>query len=168
IDWIGYFTAYITPRPSDPEQPRRQRAYLEALKTLPCLEVIPGHFLEVEKSGILLSSQNTNVVKFKTFEEKGSDVNLACRLVLHGARGAFDQAIVVTNDGDLREPIKIVVHELGLPVHIISPDVTINGTLRNVATSASSLDTRMLRHCLFPPTLVNADGVAISRPPTWA
>ena len=48
IDWIGYFTAYVRPRSSDPDQPIRQRAYIEALKTIPCLEVVAGQFLEVE------------------------------------------------------------------------------------------------------------------------
>ena len=82
IDWIGYFTAYVSPTPTDPDQPARQRAYLKALKTLPCLEIIPGQFLSVKKMGILVGSPTQQVVQFKTFEEKGSDVNLACRLVL--------------------------------------------------------------------------------------
>jgi hypothetical protein len=35
IDWIGYFTAYVRPKLDDPEQANRQRAYLEAIKTIP-------------------------------------------------------------------------------------------------------------------------------------
>ena len=31
IDWIGYFTAYVRPRPSDPDQPIRQSQVLEVL-----------------------------------------------------------------------------------------------------------------------------------------
>jgi hypothetical protein len=76
IDWIGYFTAYVTPRTTDPDQSARQRAYIEALKTIPCLEVVAGQFLEVEKNGVPFGSSSSKVVRFRTFEEKWSDVTL--------------------------------------------------------------------------------------------
>jgi len=168
IDWIGYFTAYVTPGPNDPHQPSRQRAYLEALKTIPCLEVIAGQFLQVEKNGIPVGAASNQVIRFTTFEEKGSDVNLACRLVLDGARGSFSEALVITNDGDLQEPIRIVTRDLQLPVTVISPDITVNGTVRNVATSATPLDVKLLKRCLFPDQLVSSNGVPISKPARWA
>lgn len=168
IDWIGYFTAYVKPRPSDPDQPNRQRAYLEAIKTIRCLEVIAGQFLEVEKSGVPLGGPPNQTVRFKTFEEKGSDVNIACRLVLDGARGSFSQALVITNDGDLREPIRIVTQDLNVPVILVSPDLTVNGTIRNVATAAVPLDIKLLKHCLFPNQLMNANGIPISKPKAWS
>jgi hypothetical protein len=168
IDWIGYFTAYIRPSPNDPDQPVRQRAYIEAIKTIPCLEVIAGQFLEVEKSGVPIGAPPNHIVRFKTFEEKGSDVNLACRLVLDGARGSFSEALVITNDGDLQEPIRVVTQDLRLPVRVISPDLTVNGTIRKVATSAAPLDVKLLKRCLFPAQLVNADGVPISKPAAWS
>jgi hypothetical protein len=45
---IKYFTALVTARPGDPDQPNRQQIYLRALKTIPRLEIIYGHFLEHE------------------------------------------------------------------------------------------------------------------------
>jgi len=167
IDWIGYFTAYVRPRPSDPDQPKRQRAYLEALKTIPCLEIVPGQFLEVQKRGVPIAGPPNTVVTFRTFEEKGSDVNLACRLVFDGARSRFSQALVFTYYGDLREPIRLVAQDLHLPVAVISPDLTVNGTLRKVATSAQPLDVTCLKRCLFPDNLANASGVPISKPSSW-
>jgi hypothetical protein len=167
IDWIGYFTAYVSPTPTDPDQPARQRAYLEALKTLPCLEVIPGQFLSVKKKGIPVGSPTQQIVEFRTFEEKGSDVNLACRLVLDGATGKFTEALVITNDGDLAEPIRVVTQDLHLPVTLCSPDLTVNGTLRKVATTAGPLDLTLLKKCLFPDQMVSATGIPISKPATW-
>lgn len=168
IDWIGYFTAYVRPRPNDPDQPNRQRAYLEALKTISCLEIIPGQFLEVQKRGVPIGSPSNQFVAFKTFEEKGSDVNLACRLVFDGAREVFSQAFVITNDGDLQEPIRLVANDLRLPVIVVSPDLTVNGTLRKVATSARPLDISCLKRCLFPDQLTNSKGLPISKPAAWS
>jgi hypothetical protein len=45
---IKYFTATVSARPHDPDQPTRQQTYLRALRTLPNLEIIYGHFLAHE------------------------------------------------------------------------------------------------------------------------
>jgi len=42
---IKYFTALVNARPQDPDQPIRQQMYLRALKTIPNLEIVLGHFL---------------------------------------------------------------------------------------------------------------------------
>jgi len=42
---IKYFTARITARPGDPDQPVRQDTYLRALRTVPNLSIHFGHFL---------------------------------------------------------------------------------------------------------------------------
>lgn len=167
IDWIGYFTAYVRPAPNDPFQHERQRAYLEALKTIPCLEIIPGNFLSVRKWGIPVGANPAVPIEFTAFEEKGSDVNLACRIVLNAAQGPFSKAVVITNDGDLREPIRIVAHDLKLPVTVISPDTNVNGSLRSVASASKPLDTKLVRKCLFPDQLTNSDGVIITKPASW-
>jgi hypothetical protein len=45
---IKYFTAKVSARPNDPQQPARQQAYLRALETLPTVSVIYGHYLSHE------------------------------------------------------------------------------------------------------------------------
>src|SRR6266446_9796340 len=45
INRIRYFTAFVTPRPSDPQQRVRQEIYLRALRTIPNLTIHTGHFL---------------------------------------------------------------------------------------------------------------------------
>ncbi len=44
IQCIKYFTAHVSARPNDPAQPTRQDTYLRALRTIPNLEIIFGHF----------------------------------------------------------------------------------------------------------------------------
>jgi hypothetical protein len=41
---IKYFTAKVNARPHDPQQPMRQQVYLRALRTLPDVTIVFGHF----------------------------------------------------------------------------------------------------------------------------
>lgn len=167
IEWIGYFTAFVKLNPLDPDQHARQRAYIEALRTIPCLEVVKGNFQKAVKVGVPRGSARATPMAFSTFEEKGSDVNLASRLVWDGARGAFDDALVLSNDSDLREAVRIVTQECGKSIHVVSPDLGVNNALKDVATTAVALDIAHLEHCQFPDTLTNAAGILISRPAAW-
>src|SRR5579862_4768981 len=45
INRIRYFTALVSARPADPQQPARQQTYLRALQTLPDLTIHYGEFL---------------------------------------------------------------------------------------------------------------------------
>ena len=80
---IKYFTALVNARPQDPDQPVRQQMYLRALKTIPNLEIIKGHFLTHPVKLPLVNpipGQNSYAEVIKT-EEKGSDVNIATHLL---------------------------------------------------------------------------------------
>ena len=45
INRIRYFTAIVSARPGDPQQPQRQQAYLRALQTIPGLTIHRGRYL---------------------------------------------------------------------------------------------------------------------------
>ncbi len=106
INRIKYYTAHVTGRPSDPDEPTRQQTYLRALRTLPNISIILGTFLTNEVWAMRVD-KSERVRVFKT-EEKGSDVNLASHLINDGYRREYEQAIVITNDSDLVEPIRVV------------------------------------------------------------
>jgi hypothetical protein len=168
IDWIGYFTAFVSQNTRDPDQHLRQRAYIEALRTIRCLEVIPGTFQPTTKRGIPRGTPTVTPIEFDTYEEKGSDVNLAARLVWDAARNAFSEALVISNDSDLKEAVRIATKEAGRTVRVLSPDLTQSNALKAVATSADTLNTKLFKQCLFPEKLTNAAGVIISRPVAWS
>ena len=48
-------------------------------------------------------------------------LNLTCHLVRDAFLNAFDVSVIVTNDTDLIEPIKIVWGETGKTVGLLSP-----------------------------------------------
>ena len=121
---IKYFTARVSGRPGDRFKPQRQSAYLEALKRH-CgeVELHFGHFLSHEVSLPLADSgdgprQYAEVIKT---EEKGTDVNFAARLLNDGWRNVYDCAIVVTNDSDVAEAMRLVKSERGKRIGLITP-----------------------------------------------
>ena len=123
INRIRYFTARITARPDDPQQAQRQETYLRALRTLPLVSIHYGHFLTHHVRMPLASphrGRSRTALVVKT-EEKGSDVNLASHLLLNAFKQACDTAVVISNDSDLRVPIRIAEQELGVRVGIIYP-----------------------------------------------
>jgi len=48
----------------------------------------------------------TFMVSVATYEEKGSDVNVATHLLVDVLAGGFDAAVVISNDSDLRRPVQ--------------------------------------------------------------
>lgn len=54
-------------------------------------------------------------------EEKGSDVNLAAYLVRDAFKNEADLHVVVSNDSDLEEAIRIVTTDVGRTVWLIFP-----------------------------------------------
>ncbi|MEE8374738.1 MAG: NYN domain-containing protein, partial [Acidimicrobiia bacterium] len=120
---VRYYTARIKPL-DDVTAPQRQQVYLRALGSLnPMVTVHYGYFQIEEKWRRLanpVQGQNKSVV-VQLPEEKGSDVNLASHLLSDAFTGRFEKAAVITNDADLAEPIRIVQHEIGLPVVVVHP-----------------------------------------------
>ncbi len=166
---IKYFTALVTARPGDPDQPNRQQIYLRALRTIPDLEIIYGHFLEHEVmmpvAGSLASSPH--YVKVIKTEEKGSDVNIAAHMISDGYKGAYQISILLSNDSDLVEPVKIVRNELKLPVGVLNPRPTSpSHELRKFATFVKPIRSGVLAASQFPRTLADSKG-SFYKPPKW-
>ena len=165
IHRIRYYTAQVKPRPHDPDQAVRQATYLRALRTIPNLTIHEGHFLSHVVSMPSAANPARMVDVIKT-EEKGSDVNLAAHLLRDGFTGDFDIAVVVSNDSDLLEPIRIVQSELGKPVGILNPQKHPSVVLKNEAKFFKSIRRSALAKCQFPPVLTDAGG-AIKKPSSW-
>ena len=168
ITWIKYFTARVTGRPPDLDQPNRQQTFLRALRTLPNLEIIYGHFLTKQMYMPLATPEpgGPKYAKVLKTEEKGSDVNLATHLVRDAFRGEFDTAVLVTNDSDLLEPVKIVRHELGHVVGILNPHKRASRVLAKEASFSKQIRRGVLKKSQFSAQLRDAHGV-ITKPSAW-
>ena len=120
---IRYFTALVQDRPNDLQKTARQLAYLRAIATQPLIETHFGRFTTRPTRMLLVDPPITGprfVEVFKT-EEKGSDVNLATYLLLDAFKNRCEIAVVVSNDSDLAEAIRVAQKELGIQVGLINP-----------------------------------------------
>lgn len=120
IVMVRYFTARVSKRRGNDGAPDRQDAYLRAL-AMRGVDIELGRFLQKTKRRPLVSNPRRQE-EFHDTEEKGSDVNLATRLLVDYflERDAYDAAIVVSNDSDLALPVTLL-RQQGLPLGVVNP-----------------------------------------------
>lgn len=99
-------------------------------------------------------------------EEKGTDVNIAAHLVHDGHSGAYERAVVVSNDSDLVEPIRIVIGELRLPVIVVNPYERNSVELKQTASSVRHIRKGVLRISQFADQLNDHTG-SFRKPASW-
>jgi hypothetical protein len=174
---IRYFTAIISQRPGHPDATQNQLTYLRALGTIPNLTIDYGHFLthSVRMKLVQPIGVRRSVDVWKT-EEKGSDVNLATRMLCDAFDDDFDVAVVISNDSDLLPPIRVIRQRFNLPVGVLNPQVgfpsPVTGRYPKVKTSFAlkrevtfyrPLRPSVLAGCQFPTQLRDARGT-ITKP----
>lgn len=105
---IKYFTARVKPTPSNQTSPQKQQAYIRALeKSIPSFEAYYGHFLS-HKVRMAKANPPPKTVEVIKTEEKGSDVTLAVQLLNDAWLNRYDCAVVVSNDSDMAEAMKLI------------------------------------------------------------
>ena len=170
INRVAYFTARLDVRPGNPGQAQRQLIYLRALGTLPGFDVYYGVF----RSGVKRRPLAESVpglpahVLVRDSEEKGSDVNLATRLLVDGFNREYEQAVVVSNDADFAGAMRYVRDDLGLRVTLVNPDPR-NPSPRQLADAATyvkRLWKSHLRRSQLPDTLTDKVGT-VRKPKGW-
>ncbi len=182
IEKIKYFSAPTKARKNDLNKPVRQQMYFRALRTNPNTEIILGSFLENEvcffvpsktkngtqqkakvsvlKNEMSLPLVDPNYLIVKKTEEKGSDVNLGAHLVMDAYEKRFDVAIVVSNDSDLVEPIRIVNNMNNLRVRLLNPYPTTQEKLKKVTanTGIKYIRQSVLQISQFPENMKDIVG----------
>ncbi len=171
ITRIRYFTAHVNARSNNPQQRVRQQTYLRALRTLPHLTVHLGSYLEKPTRMPLhpMPATGPKTVQVMKSEEKGSDVNIATYLLVDAFDDEYETAVIVSNDSDLAEPIRLVRQKFKknvLVLHPCRPGRKPSFELRKVATKSLLVDTSLLPTCQLPGTLTDAHGT-IHKPATW-
>ena len=167
IAGIRYFTADVSQRAGDEEAPIRQSKYFQALKTIPEMEIHKGKFLakEIHRP---LRGQEESYVFVRDTEEKGSDVNLASHLLMDGFRDRYDVALVMSQDTDLLEPLRMVKEELGKTVVLGWFDQTQPGRKhRGMVSSVVHISDSMLSASQFPNPVIGKGGRKIWMPEEW-
>ncbi len=164
---IVYFTAKVSPRPNDPDQPFRQQLYLRALKTLNA-QIVYGRYLShvvkmYRAKPVRGESPFVEVVKT---EEKGTDVNIASHMLVDAADNDYDCAILISGDSDLTTPVKLCIGKYGKCVGVINPQKQKCRTLEESATFYKHIRETALAASQFPAVLHDATGT-FHKPARW-
>jgi hypothetical protein len=80
--------------------------------------VRPDWPVTVQRNGTSVPDA-TFMASVATYEEKGSDVNVAAHLLVDVLAGGFDAAVVISNDSDLRWPVQEARRRV--PVGVVNP-----------------------------------------------
>jgi len=166
VGMVRYFTARVSARSGDPDAPRRQQIYLNALSTVPEVKFHYGRFLPKTKKRPLVSTGR--FVDVHDTEEKGSDVNLATHLLNDGWHQRYEVALVLSQDTDLVEPIKIVTSELGLKVGLVWLDGgRPSKHLADVSSFVRHISAADLAASQFPNPIPRPGKPPLLKPVTW-
>jgi uncharacterized LabA/DUF88 family protein len=190
VDHVRYFTARVKPQPSNPRAHIRQGIYLNALRTLSRLSIHTGSFSRHEVPMYLAPPPNDGeedgIVYLRDggperawvykLEEKGSDVNLATYLLRDAFKDLYDVAVVVSDDSDLLQPVKMVQEELGKKVIVARvPRYSRRGGRKAERASVFQGKVEFIRDVRrahladsqLPLEIRTREGKVISRPREW-
>lgn len=97
-------------------------------------------------------------------------MNLASHLLIDGFRARYDLAVVISNDGDLKEPVHFVRDDLEAPVGILNPHRNRSWALSPKPLPRGSfykpIRPAALAASQFPATLSDRDGT-FHKPSGW-
>ena len=166
ITLIKYFTARVKPTPTDPDAPQRQSVYLKALQAhIPHLEIIEGRFLRVTTT---VEVAPRKFVRGQKSEEKGSDVNIAVHLLNDAWSDRYDIGVLVSNDTDLAEAMRLAQTDCGKTIGLVSPVCNkgrrVSEHLKRLANFQKSIRKSALPNSQLPSPI---PGTGLHRPKKW-
>ena len=164
---VKYFTARVSGTSTDPSKPQRQDVYLRALRHYrPEVEVYFGHFLSHRARAPLAQAVgDRRTVEIIRTEEKGSDVNLAVHLLNDGWLDAYDCAVVVSNDSDIAEAMRLVRQHRGKRIGLVTPGTgRPSRQLMTHADFSRHLRPNALQRSQLPDRI---PGTSIRKPARW-
>lgn len=166
---IRYFTARIKPREDDLTAPVRQQTYLKALDSLPRVETHFGQYMVTyPRMKVRDPEARPRTVQVIKSEEKGSDVNLATYLVRDAYLGEAEAFVVISNDSDLTEPLRLVKTEAKKTIGVVSPHpVPSRALLRCEPHFTKAIRRHNLENSQFSDTVTLTSGQTATKPDDW-
>ena len=162
-----YFTARVSGTPVDPSKPQRQDVYLRALRHFrPEVEVYFGHFQShTVRAPLAQPAGRQRTAEVIRTEEKGSDVNLAVHLLNDGWLDVYDCAVVVSNDSDIAESMRLVRQHHGKRIGLVTPGTgRASQQLKTHADFSRNLRPNVLQRSQLPDRI---PGTNIRKPLRW-
>ncbi len=145
----------------------RQMIYIRALEQfIPKLSVQYGRFtqhkIKLISADPKLKRKKVPVIKN---EEKGSDVNLAVHLLNDAWLDKYQAAMVISNDSDLKEALKLVKEHHRKEIILANPhDRYPSKDLKNQAKRVAKILPATLSHSQLPNKILNTN---LHKPLAW-
>ncbi len=126
---IKYYTSPVE-QFSNEKMYAEQQSFFDKLREIKNLKIIFGRLEKRKRDGKIY------------FVEKATDVNLALDLVLDAQADIYDEAFLVSNDGDFSGAVKAVVERFGKEITYIAigNNKMISYHLKNVASKTIRLN----------------------------
>ena len=104
---INYYIAPVN-RQSNPEMYAEQQSFFDKLREIPNLRIIFGRLEKRKREGK------------EYYVKKATDVNLALDLVLDAQADEFEEAFLISNDGDFSGAVKAAVERFSKNVNYVA------------------------------------------------
>jgi uncharacterized LabA/DUF88 family protein len=157
-----YFTSRVSASPSDPDKPRRQNVYLEALQTRPGLLTFFGHYLQQSVTC------NRCGATWPQYAEKMTDVNIATEMLTDAFQDRFETALLVSGDSDLTAPIRTIRRLFPAKWVVVAfPPDRRSVELANAASTSFHIGRGKIAASQLPDSVVKPGGFVLQRPPQW-
>ena len=175
---IKFFTAI----PTKADTAQKHRLYLQALNTLKDVDIIYGKHKRRRIKGKLIKhdpQMNKEIITDETVkifkpEEKETDVNIASHIVYDSCKENINCIVLLSNDTDLKTPLKFAKYRLKKKVVVITPTISLKKPndpicsnkphieLRKLSNVNLSIEEHHLKNSQFP-NIVNG----IYKPKNW-
>lgn len=158
---VRYFTARLR---DDPVGAQRQATYLDALATH-CRKVrrVEGRYQARARSCRFCGS------RWIGYEEKETDVNIAVALIEDAVRDAYDTALLISGDSDLR-PAIAAVRRLRPRKRVVAafPPQRNSVSLIKAVDGYMRIGRDKIRNAQLPAKILTTGGVVLERPEYWS
>lgn len=156
---VKYFTTKIT---NDISRRNRQKLYLDALSTLPNVEVYYGKFQE-EKINCRACRN-----EYVSQSEKMTDVNIAVHMINDAHLNLFDSAMLISGDTDHIPQIKMINENFkNKRVFVAFPPNRANDEVKIHANGSFVIGRKKLKDSQFDAEVIAKDGTKYIRPLKW-
>ena len=108
--------------------------------------------------------ESRNLITISKWEEKESDVNIATHIIADAPQ--LDCIVLISNDTDLKTPLKYVKENFKKNVGIISPRRNVHIELKEASHFQKRISNRVLEQCQFPERMKDEKGEFFC-PPKW-
>jgi uncharacterized LabA/DUF88 family protein len=171
VSRVKYFTSVVSPTKNDPDKHLRQKAYLDALGSLPKLQIIYGRYelrpQECPKCGCQPTCSGCGLPLEKRVEKK-TDVNIAVELLTDAVQHSFDVAVLISGDSDLAPAILRARNFATTAKFVVAhPPHRVSGELGRAAHSAFTIYRSIFSGSRLPDTVPIGKGLTVTRPVEW-